>query len=750
MSSPGPVPTRILLLEDNPADAELVMRELGKLSFPVEARWVVTPEAYQRALREFAPELILSDHNVPAFSGRAALSMARNMAMGVPFILITASLNEEMAVDYMKAGAADYIIKDRLLRLVPAIETALERDRSIRESESRYRSLYMGVPVGLFRTSADGQILDANTALAHLLGYDSADDLTATIAVDWYIDPADRQRWRDRLNHERSVSGFEVRLRRRDGEQIWVRESARAVRDSAGAVSFYEGMIEDVTEKRLAEEALRQQHSILNAVIEGTPNPIFVKDVEGRYLVANSAAARVLGHAKENILGKRDAELVAPDVAQQSEERHRLVLESEHTQTFERDLSVQGEVRHFLYDKGVYRDAEGNVAGVFGISRDITDRKRAEDELRAREGFLRSLVVASPVGIFRTNGEGRLVYVTPRFCEISGLTEEEAMEVGARGTLHPDDRDQMLARWAECTAAERPYEGEFRVVRHDGQTRIVHLNAAPMFSDDGALRGYVGTVEDITQRKTLEEQFRQAQKMESIGQLAGSVAHDFNNLLTVILSYAGILKESLTGDDDLLECVGEIDHAATRSAELTKQLLAFSRKQVLKPRILDLNQVIGEVNKILGRLLQDSVQLRTALASDLGWVLADPGQMEQVIMNLTINARDAMPNGGQVTIATHNVEIDATNADFHPWIQAGSYAMLSVNDTGVGMEPQVLSRIFEPFFTTKEVGKGTGLGLATVYGIVKQSNGHLEVDSTPGVGTTFNIYLPRVPPPAGT
>ncbi len=1020
-------PTRVLLLEDSPADAELITRELRKLSFPVETRWVTEPDEYALALREFRPEVILSDHSVPAFSGHAALDLARELAPGVPLILVTASLSEEYAVDYMKAGAADYVIKDRMLRLAPAVQSALERTRSIRESEERYRSLFLGVPVGLFRTGVNGEFIDANPALVRLLGYSSPAELAAADTLDWYVDPADRERWRELLDLEGSVGGFEIRLRRRDGRQIWVRESARAVRGPSGAVQYHEGMIEDITQKKEAEETLRHHHAILNAVIEGTPDAIFVKDLEGRYLLANSAEARLLGRSVEDILGKRDRDLCPPEIAREIAESDRQVLDSGIMQTHELELMLQGEPRAYLSAKGVFRDPAGNVAGVFGIARDITDRKRAadglrdsqarlagvlesamdaiitvdhtqqvilfntaaermfgcsavdavgkpldqfltqrpssaqadvstgagpvrgvrvdgsefpieasfsqttvrgeevftaiirdttertraeeaqverarlaalaaevglaltrgaslrevlqrcseatvrcldvarariwtlneeaqtlelqasaglhsdlvdpdsripvgqstigriaqashrhltnavpgdpqvddlewakregmvafagyplivedrvvgvfafctrralseatlralgsvadeiallierkriEEDLREREALFSSLANASPLGIVRADPTGRWTYANPKWSEISGLSLDATLGEGWTRVVHPEDAQALLAAWSTCVGEGRPHESEFRVTRPDGGVRMVYLQAAPIGGSGGAILGYVGTVEDTTQRKNLEEQFRQAQKMEGVGQLAGGVAHDFNNVLTAIIGYSEFMLGDLAPDDRHREDVTEIRTAAQRAAGLTRQLLAFSRQQVLQPTVLRVNEVVENVETMLRRLIGEDIELRTVLATAAGNVRADAGQLEQVIVNLVVNARDAMPTGGKLTIETTNAELSEDYAARHQPLIAGQYVMLAVSDTGVGINLENRSRIFEPFFTTKEKGKGSGLGLSTVYGIVKQSDGCIWVYSEPGQGTSFKIYLPRV------
>jgi two-component system, cell cycle sensor histidine kinase and response regulator CckA len=339
----------------------------------------------------------------------------------------------------------------------------------------------------------------------------------------------------------------------------------------------------------------------------------------------------------------------------------------------------------------------------------------------------------------------QLYYVSPASADILGLSPEE---LGADASLilraiHPDDQPAVMAGGQEAIRNGRSGTMECRVRHADGAIRWIRITLVPV-AEHGTVVRLDGIARDITEWKHLEEQLHQAQKMEAVGRLAGGVAHDFNNLLTAILGSAELVLESLKANAAEREEVEEIRKAAVRAADLTRQLLAFSRQQVISPAVLNPNEVVANMDKLLRRLLGEDVELRATLARDLGTVKADPSQMEQVIVNLAVNARDAMPNGGQLTIETHNVELDEAYVRGHISAQPGRYVMFSVSDTGIGMDAATQARIFEPFFTTKEKGKGTGLGLATVYGIVKQSGGWIWVYSEVGHGTSFKVYLPRV------
>jgi signal transduction histidine kinase len=389
-------------------------------------------------------------------------------------------------------------------------------------------------------------------------------------------------------------------------------------------------------------------------------------------------------------------------------------------------------------------DAHGMLTSVVCQWVDITDQKKAEAELQFKNIILSTEQEVTLDGILIVDENMRILMYNRRFIEMWGIPPkyvEDGIDdpvlqfVTSQVADSETFRKRVLHLYEHREEASRD-----EIILADGRT--FDRYSAPMFGSDKQYYGRVWFFRDITDHLRLAAQFQQSQKMESVGRLAGGVAHDFNNMLSVILGYGEMLLDKLHSGDPLREDIKEIVSAARRSSVLTRQLLAFARKQTLQPEVLHLNDIVRHFDNMLRRIIGEDIDLQLALAEDVGYVLVDRGQIEQVITNLVINARDAMPKGGKLIIETAAVEIDGTFAEFHPGNEPGTYAMLAMSDTGCGMDKELLSQIFEPFFTTKEMGRGTGLGLSSVYGIIRQSNGNIRVYSVPGKGTTFKIYLP--------
>jgi two-component system cell cycle sensor histidine kinase/response regulator CckA len=374
---------------------------------------------------------------------------------------------------------------------------------------------------------------------------------------------------------------------------------------------------------------------------------------------------------------------------------------------------------------------------------------RMRHQLMAREHLFRLISENAADMIAVVDGNGKRIYNSPAYQRILGYSQEELASTAALEQVHPDDRGRVEEAAKEARSGGVGRSIEYRMRHKNGSWRLMESTANTVRDAQGNVQTLIIVNRDITERRHLEEQFRQSQKMEAVGRLSGGVAHDFNNLLGVIIGYAEFLQERIDTANPLRGSVEEILNAGKRAASLTRQLLAFSRQQVLDPKVLDLKAVVSDMEKLLRRLIGEDIELTTSLDPELGKVKADQGQLEQVVMNLAVNARDAMPQGGKLTIRVENTVLDQDYVRRYPYpVQPGPYVLLMVTDTGVGMDAETKARAFEPFFTTKEKGKGTGLGLSTVYGVVKQSGGYIDVESALGQGTTFKIFLPRVHEPA--
>jgi two-component system, cell cycle sensor histidine kinase and response regulator CckA len=620
---------RILYVEDNPHDASVCLRQLRQGGFEPVADVVGTREEFMERLRSAHYDLVLADYRIPGWSGMAALEVVQQEHKELPFILVTGVLGEEGAVECIKKGAADFIVKDHLSRLPLVVRRAL-KEKALREEKTR------------------------------------------------------------------------------------------------------------------AEAALRDSERRFRALVENSSDGFALVGPDGTYIYSSPASNGVLGYTPKELVGRNFFELIHSTDLKSAREVFTQLLR-------EPGRVLAGHFR-FHHKNGCWRWvqvvgknllADPSVGAVVINYRDVTESKRADDEVAASEERFRKAFNASPEPMTISQWpEGRFVDCNERFLRITGYRREEVIgrtdtEVGF--WPKPEDRARCMALLEKHA---RVIELEVLFGAKSGEERT-GLYSAEVIEIRGQ-QCVLAVMKDVTEHRSLEEQLRLSQKMEAVGQLAGGVAHDFNNLLTVILGYCILLLKDLGPEDSRRAPLEGINKAAERAAALTQQLLAFSRRELLAPRVLDLNAVVADMDKLLLRLIGENIELLTVLVPELGLVKADPGQIEQVIMNLVVNARDAMPTGGKLIIETAEVELDEAYARRHPAVEPGPYVMLAVSDTGHGMDEDTRARVFEPFFTTKEMGKGTGLGLAVVYEILKRSGGSVWVYSEPGLGTTFKAYLPKV------
>ena len=615
---------KIVYLEDDSNDFEIVRLLLQCEKIAHDIVQVYTEKDFIEAIKNNDIDVIFADYSLPSFNGLEALEIAKKTCANIPFIIISGTLGEELAIDCMKNGATDYILKHRVNRLLPSLKRALqekkERDRRIQ-----------------------------------------------------------------------------------------------------------------------AENELIYQFNFMQILIDTIPNPIVYKGTDGKYRDCNQAFLKFIGVEKENIIGKTVYDIFPKDLADIYSEQDKKLFDEPGVRVFEAPVqNARGEIRDAIYNKASFFDTNGNIEGIVAIIFDITERIKIEQELRK----LSRAVEQSSTSIVITDVMGNIEYINQKFTEVSGYSKAEVIGNNPRFLKSNKTPETVYEKLWNTIQSGLEWSGTFCNKKKNGELFWESAVITPVKNSKGLISNFIAIKEDITEKKLLEEQLQQAQKLEAIGRLAGGIAHDFNNLLTVILGFSNFLITDVEEDNPIRHNLEEINKAGVRAANLTRQLLVFSKKQIFDIKVLNLNDIISDLEKMLNRILGEDITLEISLCSNLCNIKADPGQLEQILMNLSVNSRDAMPTGGFLTIKTENYTVN--NDDFNTSLKPGEYVCLTVTDDGIGMSKETIKKIFEPFYTTKESGKGTGLGLSTVYGIVKQIEGHISVSSDVNSETIFKIYFPCI------
>ncbi len=653
----------------------------------------------------------------------------------------------EALEDFHRAAIAEVLAGALLVILLGSLIFFHRRDvmmRALKQDEKKFKALLESPPDVMIILNRTSHIVFVNSATERMFGYGLEELLGKTFQMlvpeksqgeiaefykHFFTNPEMRETMLQR----------EISCLRKDGSEFPAEINSSPIETLQGPVIGV--AIRDITQRKRAEEALQQSEQRYRTLFENAPVGIYRTTPDGRILAGNPALVRMLGCSsfEEMARSNLNTHFFGPEYP-----RSQFIGLMEHKgEVAGLECvwhNVNGEALLIRENARAIRDESGAILYYEGTVEDITERKRAE----AENARLVTAIEQSAEAVVITNTKGEIEYVNPAFTRATGYTREEALGQNPRilkSGKHDGAYYQEL--WATIQKG-MPWQGEVVNQRKDGTLYTEHMSIAPVRGEDGEITHFIATKQDVTERKIMESQLQQAVKIEAVGRLAGGVAHDFNNLLTIINGYSELLLDELGSNETLSGYVNEIHASGERAAALTRQLLAFSRRQVLAPQVLDLNLVISNLENMLRRLIGEDIVLLTLLDPALGRIKADPGQIEQVIMNLSVNARDAMPLGGKLTIETRNVDLDEGYAHNHPTVKASPHVMLTVSDTGQGMTPETQEHIFEPFFTTKEKGKGTGLGLATVYGIVKQSEGSIWVYSELGHGTVFKVYLPLV------
>lgn len=623
----------------------------------------------------------------------------------------------------------------------------MQAEEALRESEERYRTVIEQSADCIYLADADTRrILESNPSFRRLLGY-SPGEIDGLTLYDFIVH--EQQDIDEKIGQMlRGSSCFigERRYRRKDGTLVHVEVSASPI--SYRGRNVICGVARDITGRKRVEEALQESEEKFRAISNTAADAILVMDNDGRISYWNPAAEKMFGYSSEEAKDKELHLFLAPERYHES-----------YKQGFSKFRKTGqgpaiGNISEFfaMRKNGTEFPIEVSTSAIqirgkwyaVGIIRDITERKRLEKARIESEQKYRALFEESKDVVYISTPEGKFLDINPAGIELFGYaSKEEMLQIDIARDLyaypgHREGFQQVLAKQGYV----KDYEVPFR--RKDGEQVAVLLTTSIVRDEKGRIIAYQGIMKDITERKRLEQQLLQAQKMEAIGQLAGGVAHDFNNILTAIIGYGSFLQMNIGKDNPLSNYVTQILTSAERAANLTQALLAFSRKQIINPKPVNLNEIISGVEKLLSRLIGEDIELSTVLTDKDLTVMADSGQIEQVLMNLATNARDAMPDGGSLLIGSELVELDNEFVKAHGFGKPGFYALISVQDTGHGIDRGIKERIFEPFFTTKEVGKGTGLGLAMVYGTVKQHDGYINVYSESDRGTIFKVYLPLI------
>jgi PAS domain S-box-containing protein len=749
---------KALLVEDSEDDALLVVRALRNYGLDVDANRVASEEGLRDALADGHWDFAILDHNLPGFGGFEALQILQEHGYDGPMITVSGTIGEETAVEVMRAGAHDYVMKDNLTRLGPAIERGLREaeDRrarrraqeELRASEERYRTLVETMGDGVSMVDLDQRITYANEALAGLVGH-SIDDLAGMHLREIYTEESYltiRKHLRRRFSEGVSTE-YEATLQTRSGQHIPVLIHASPLLEDDGRITGSLAVIKDISERKEAEARIRESEERLRGLFDASPDGIVAADLDMRITDCNATQARISGaDSVGEIIGHSVLDFIAEQSRDEVIENFEEIVSTGVQRSVE---AVDLDGRQFPIEvsaNAILNDA-GEPEGVVAIIRDITERREAERELQELAQFRRSIVDQANIWLHVLDRDLNAMVWNPAAAEISGIPAEDVLGgVAFWETLYPDPdvRREMAELAGEIVEDGRVVENyEATITTRGGNERIISWNARRLLGPDDEPMGLLALGRDVTEHKELEQQLRQAVKMEAIGRLAGGIAHDFNNMLTAIMGNVQLIQMRMDEDDENQEMLSEIRVAARRSADMTRQLLAFSRRQAMEPEPVDINAVIERMEPMLERMIGEQIAVLTNLDPDLGTITADASQMDQVIMNLVVNARDAMPGGGTLSIGTSNVYLDEEYAATHADVEPGPYVMLSVRDTGEGMDRETQARIFEPFYSTKSEERGTGLGLATVYGIVNQSGGHIYVYSEPDEGTVFKVYFPR-------
>ena len=731
---------KILIIEDLSSDAELLERELKTLEMPCETRLVDDEEGLKRELESFRPDLVLADYMLPRYSGMEALRLVNSTDPMLPIIIVTGSMNELTAVDCMKAGAWDYCIKERLSRLVPAIKGALEKRRLLQErsaainalerNEKQFRLLIRQAPVAIAITR-DRRLCYVNDMALALSGAGNRSELIGKNVID-FIKPAYMSKARHRLHRlmqGRAAEQTGYHLVTIDGREREVELSSVPIRFE-GKKAFM-SIINDVTENK---ELLQRYET----VISNSSDAIFLAH-DGSFEFVNPKFQEMFGYSLQEIRRPDFGVLsiAAPECHGRLAGKLDEVRKGGKADSICDFIGVTRDGRRLFCESSVsFLEYKGRHC-ILGIIRDRSEQRRAEEEIRK----LSTAIEQNPISIVITDAEGNIEYVNPAFSRITGYSAEEVAGQNPRVLKSGQTPDETFEDLWATIQAKKVWTGEFINRRKDGAIFYERATISPILDMDGKISHFLAMKEDITGERELEKRVRQAQKMEAIGTLAGGIAHDFNNILLPIMGYSELSSGLIPEGTRLRSYISEIQSAAERARDLVSQILTFSRQGPVERNAVNVVPIIKETLKLLRAAIPSSIKMQEEIHCTRAVILGDPVEIHQVIMNLCVNAQHAMPEGGILTVVVRESALSGAAGGTAGGLEQERVLEILVKDTGCGINRQHLHKIFEPYFTTKEKGRGTGLGLAVVHGIVTSCNGTIEVQSEAGKGTEFRIRL---------
>jgi len=747
----GALPLRVLIIEDCADDAALVERELRRGGYNVASERVETAEAMRTALDRAPWDIILSDYAMPTFSAPAALKVLQASPLDLPFIIISGTIGEEVAVESLKAGAHDYLMKGKLTRLTSAVRRELasaeQRRQQKRDEEAlartaqEWRTTFNASNDAIWLLDEAHRIVRSNQQADRLFPSSVGSEGTRCWeVVHGTTGPiADCPVVRAKESLQRETMELQV-------GDLWYLVTADPVLDANGHYAGAVHVLRDVTNRKQAEEQLKSSESRTRAYLNNSPACTKILDPDFNLQYMSRAGIEGLhidriedyyGHPYPFDFYPQSFKDMMTQNLKKAKETGEIITQEAAV------VDVDGNELWFHSTITPVHDEVGQLDYILIVSINITERKQANEALRESESRFRDLFEDAPLGYQSLDENGDILELNKTWCKLLGYTKEEAIGRNFGEFIRSDFQEQFAENFPKFKSQGSIAGTEFEMIRKDGSEVSISIDGTIQHETDGSFKQTHCVLKDITEQKSLEKQFRQAQKMESVGQLAGGVAHDFNNKLQVILGHTELALGKIDASDQVHESLIEIQTAALHSADLTRQLLAFARKQIIAPEVLDLNATVDEMLKMLRRLIGEDINLHWEPSAKLWPIKMDPSQIDQILANLCVNARDALEGTGNVTIETRNLPLDQTGCAIYPDCTPGDYMQLSFSDDGCGMNEKTLKHLFEPFFTTKKLGEGTGLGLATLYGIVKQNHGFITVDSAPGKGTTFKIHLPR-------